>query len=259
MTRARLLLLVTVALAACHGTRPDTPLSPVASCQHCCSQALDACKLDTDAFPMARCPPRFQECVAACNAGDENEMCVVQTNRDLLASALRQSAPTAPAAQARAVPEQRGECDNKGMWQLAVAQTHGEARGCRPLDELPPTVSFRVGRRRDGFVLYDLAPAPGWTDSFTIENGEHDCRVVLRRENRSAPRTLTVQLTDHDRAISGELQYREPNESAPCALMAPVTGRVVPPPPEAPSPPLLVPRPPPREPPPSTASGRGRP
>jgi hypothetical protein len=226
--------LAALLLVSCYATRPDTPLTPIARCRYCCAQMLDARKLDDRRL---RDPPQQNECAAACEAGDENEICVAQTNRELAATAQR-SAP-APVAKAKTVAEQRGECDHPGVWQLAVAEARGQGSGCSPLDAVPAQVSFRIGRRRDGFVLYDLTPAPGWTDAFSIENGELACVVVLRRENRAPaerPRTLAVELTERDRVVTGQLRYREPSPTAACALVASVTGSVLPPP-AAPSPP----------------------
>ena len=128
----------------CHGVARDTKaLTPTAMCTVCCQQANDACKMDSGLYPAAICPPKLRECTAACETGDENEMCVVQTNRELAANAPK---PGAPAAAKAAAPVKRGECDNKGTWTLQVAATQGQSKGCAALDSIPKQVSFRIGR-----------------------------------------------------------------------------------------------------------------
>jgi hypothetical protein len=227
-------------------SKPDSrPTTPSAMCNNCCAQAFDACKLDISEFPAAICPPRFQECKTACESGDENEMCVIQTNRELASHAPAVPAGGAPVARRPAPRIWQGQCDHKGTWSLSIAAASGNAKGCTALASIPKEVSFRIGRRRDVYVLYDLAPVPGWNDAFTVENSDKECVVTLQRDNRTDPgqsRSLAVKLKEHDRAVSGTLSYGEANQPAGCALDAQVVGSVVPPPPTAapPAPPAVT-------------------
>src|SRR3989442_360078 len=140
-----LFVIALFALASCHNLRADDkPQSPHEMCRLCCQQALDACRLDTDAFPAARCQPKLRECNVACDAGDENEMCVIQTNRELAAAAPKQLPP--PVATAHAEPGAHGACDDEGTWKLTVETAHGETAGCTSIESIPKQVSFRIER-----------------------------------------------------------------------------------------------------------------
>lgn len=236
---------VIVCLAACHPLHTDAPLTPNAICRTCCAQAFDACRLDTDAFPMARCPPKYRECTLACDQNDDNEMCVVQTKREVAAAQAKSAAP--PAALVKTEPERRGECDSKGTWKLTIAAPAGEARGCTALAAIPKQVTFRIARRRGEYALHDLTPAPGWTDAFSIDNSDDECSVEISRTSQAdprRPRAIAVRLTERDRAVTGSFRYEETGQAQPCTIEAAVTGSVTPPPPE-PLPPPPPPMPPP--------------
>ena len=251
----RLLQWMALAGLGCHPmVRDGKPLSPIATCARCCSQALDVCMVTDGSSVAATCPPQYRQCTDACEKGDENEMCVVQTNREL-ASAAPKPPLLAPALPPQ--PKQLGECDQKGTWTLEVAHTEGKAQGCVALAGIPKTVRFRIGRSRDAYVLYDLVATPGWTDAFKVENGANECVVTLERNNRQEPdqpRSLAITLKAHDRKVSGTLSYREvsgtlssaeANRPDGCALAAPIAGRVVAPPPErSPAQPAFWPPPP---------------
>src|SRR3954451_42114 len=118
----RAALVACLLLCACHWTRYDArPSSSTGLSNACCQQAQDACKLDTDR-PGYYCPRDYQECVTACDAGDENQICVIQTKRQLASTAPPPHAiaatPARPAAAvAKIAPTARGECDNKGTWE----------------------------------------------------------------------------------------------------------------------------------------------
>ncbi len=245
--RQRLLQWVALAglVGGCHAMAHDaSPLTPTAMCAHCCSQALDACMTTDGASVAAVCPPIYRQCAAACDSGDENEMCVVQTNREL-ASARPKPLLTAPAPPPE--PKRLGECDQKGTWTLDVAHTEGKASGCVALAAIPKEVRFRVGRRHDAYVLYDLSSTPGWSDAFTIENGAEACVVKLRRDNRTEPdqpRSLALTITARNREVTGTLSYEEPNRPDGCALAAPIVGSVLPPPLVRPAAPPAWPLPP---------------
>jgi hypothetical protein len=266
----RLLQWATLAglVAGCHAmaARDREPLTPTATCGRCCSQTLDACLMTDGAAVSATttadgrasivCPEAYRECTVACDSGDENEICVVQTNRALASSRPKPLlvSPAPPPA-----PKLAGECDQKGTWTLEVAHTEGRAKGCAELAAIPKTVRFRVGRRSDAYVLYDLAATQGWSDAFSVENHANECVVTLRRDNRTkpdAPRTLALKLQEHDHAVSGTLSYEEANRPDGCALEAPIAGRVVPPPLVRPAAPPYWPPPPP--PPIKTAHGMTR-
>lgn len=227
--------LLAVVGAGCHPLHTDDrPPTPIEVCLNCCGQALDACKLDTDEFPMARCPPKYQDCTAACNKGDENEMCVIQTNRQFAAMARKRAASAPPTE-----PIRRGACDNDGTWKLTVAAAHGEAGGCVGLDSIPKQVSFRIERRQSDYAVRDLAPVPGWHDAFSIDDEANRCVVTLRRDDtRDAqrPRALEVRLTEQRGAVDGTLRYAESGASSTCALESSVAGTVIPRP-EPPPPP----------------------
>ncbi|HEX4460728.1 MAG TPA: hypothetical protein VIA18_22270 [Polyangia bacterium] len=240
-------LLLAVAACSCHGVmRDNKALTPTAICDNCCQQAYDACKMDGGGSPAAVCPPKLQECTTACESGDENEMCVVQTNRELAANAPKQAA--APPAVAKVTaPATRTECDNKGTWSLKIADAQGQSKGCAALDSIPKQVSFRIGRNHEGYVLFDLAQVQNWTDEFNVASGEQQCEVVLSRNNKvddAHPRALTVKLTERDHEVSGTLKYAEANQpNGGCSLDAAVSGTVAAPLP-APSVPQSSPAPP---------------
>jgi hypothetical protein len=221
--------LAVLIFASCHAMRGDErPLSPVESCRYCCQQAFDACKLDSDAFPMARCPPRQRECNNACDQGDQNEMCVVETNRQLAATAPKQL--PAPVATARTEPSERGACDNEGTWKLTVEAAHGESRGCVGVESIPKQVSFRIERKHKEYALRDLSPEPGWTDAFSIQNEPDRCLVTLRRDNhrdKERLRVIEVKLAGQGGAVSGTFHYEEATIPRVCALESKVVGSVV--------------------------------
>ena len=231
MARARLLSLLLLAAASCHALRDDKPMSPDEMCRYCCQQALDACKMDTDQFPMARCPPRYQECTGSCAKGDENEMCVVQTNRKLEAIAPKAKPLLPPVAAVKAPPPaRRGACDQDGLWKLTIGEAHGAGLGCTGLKTIPAQVSFRVGRKQDEYVLRDLLPAPGWSDAFTIDSQPEQCVVTLHRDNQSQserPRAVEVKLTEAKGDIHGSLRYTEAQPPATCDLEAPIVGKLM--------------------------------
>lgn len=244
-------------VAGCHAMAHDRePLTPTAMCAHCCSQALDACMTTDGESVAATCPPIYRDCAAACDSGDENEMCVVLTNREMASSRPK---PLLLAPAPPPLPKLAGECDQKGTWTLDVAHTDGEAKGCAELAAIPKTLRFRVGRRHDAYVLYDLSASPGWTDAFSVENGPDACVVTLRRDNRTEPdqpRSLALKLKAHKGDVSGTFSYEEPNRPDGCALAAPIVGTVMAPPVVRPAAPPTWPPPPP--PPPRTAHGLHR-
>ena len=219
-----------LALASCHDTlrADDKPQSPREMCRVCCQQAFDACRLDSDAYPAARCPPLLRECSVACDAGDENEMCVVQTNRELAAHAPKQLPP--PVATARTEPTERGACDAEGTWRLTVETAQGNSAGCTSLSSIPKQVSFRIERKKKEYALRDLSPAPGWSDAFSIQNEPDRCLVTLRRDNHADKerlRVVEVKLAGHGAAVSGTFRYQEVTVPARCTLESVVVGEVV--------------------------------
>ncbi len=241
-------LSMSVLVAGCHGvTRDSRALPPTAVCSQCCQQALDVCKMDVGGVHAAVCPQQHQQCTSACESGDENETCVLQTKRELAAHAPK---PAPPAAAMVSAPAKRGECDNKGTWSVKVSETRGQSKGCAALDSIPKQVSFRIGRDHETYVLFDLAQAPDWTDEFIVAGGEQQCEVVLARNNKvdvDHPRALTVKLTEHDHAINGTLAYVEANQpNGGCSLDATVSGVVAAPPPV--ESPMAPPNPPQRSP-----------
>lgn len=248
-------------VAGCHFFRPDDkPTSPIEMCHACCQQAKDACKADSD-HPGYYCPRDYQECVTACDSGDENQMCVVQINRQLAAKAPKPAPAAAPqdhqqppAAVAKAPPPaKRGECDSQGTWKLIIADAKGRGAGCSGLGDVPRQINFRLQRKSDAYVLRDLIPAPGWSDGFTVTNQSDSCVVTLTRENRvdaDHPRTISVALNEVGGNVTGTFHYSEEMlQPAACTLEAPVSGALISPPPR-PSPPQMqtLPPPPPPQP-----------
>jgi hypothetical protein len=248
----RRMIALWLVLAGCHHLRgDDKPLSAGDYCKECCQQQSDACKLDSD-HPGYYCPRQQQECVTACAESNENEMCVVQTNRKYAATAPKPVVATAaPAAQSppvaavhRPAEVQRGECDNRGTWNLKIGDAKGHAVGCAGLGQVPRDVSFRIERQKDVYALRDLIPAPGWQDGFAIESHEDVCVVTLTRDNKldgERPKLMTVQLTEKDGNVQGTFHYIEQmKQPIDCRLDAMVTGLVEAPAPR-PAPPQQLP------------------
>lgn len=245
-----------VVLSACHATRYDQRANtPTQMCHACCQQAKDACVMDSDR-PGYYCPRDYQECVTACDDADMNQICVVQTRPKIAAHAAPSPAAAAPATPGRAsavakTDEKRGECDNKGTWELIISEAKGRAANCAGLDELPRQVSFRIERQKDLFALSDLAEAPGWSDAFSVANKPDECGVTLTRDNATdaaRPRRMTVMMTERQGEVSGTFHYREElPKPAACELDATVTGMLVAPAPR-PAPPQQLPAPQPRPP-----------
>jgi hypothetical protein len=252
--RGLLLASLVVSSGACHWTRYDQKAtSPTQMCHACCQQAKDACMLDGDR-PGYVCPTEYQECVGACDAGDENQMCVIQTERQLASRAPRplvtppsSPSPSSPPAAIAKTAAARGECDNKGTWQLVISEAKGHATHCSALGEIPREVSFRIERRHDEFALSDLAAAPGWSDAFSVANKPDECGVTLKRDNATdaaRPRRMTVTMTERNGEVLGTFHYREElPKPAECELDATVTGMLVAPAPR-PAPEPVAPRPP---------------
>lgn len=242
-------------LVGCHNWRGDAkPLTQTETCNMCCQQAADACRLEND-HPSYYCPRGQQECVAACAAGNENEMCVIQTNKQFARTAPAQMS-TPGTAQANNGPPvaavhhvaaaAHGECDNRGTWNLKIGDAKGRALGCGGLSEVPREVTFRIERQSDLYALRDLVPAPGWQDGFAIEDHNDVCVVTLTRDNRTdteRAKLMTVQLSEKDGKVTGTFHYREEmQQPIDCKLDALVSGYV-----EAPAPRALPPMPsPPR-------------
>jgi hypothetical protein len=252
----RYLLLALTLVAGCHELRGDNkPASPGDVCRECCQKAAEACRLDSDR-PAYYCPGQQQECVTACAQSNENEMCVIETERQfatrapkpLVAASAQASGPPVAAVH-RVAETSRGECDNRGTWNLKIGDTKGHAAGCAGLPSVPRDVSFRIERRRDLFALEELVPAPGWQDGFSVDNHEDVCVVVLTRDNHAdaeRPRRMVVQLSEKEGKVVGTFHYRE-NLLQPvdCELDAVVSGIVIAPAPRAapPLPPLPLPSP----------------
>lgn len=267
--------------AGCHTLRSDDkPMSAGDTCRNCCQQSEDACKLDSD-HPGYYCPKAKEECITACNANNENEMCVVQTNKQFAASAPKQMGPASSDATASgsangatangaaangasangsappvaavhpAASAARGECDNRGTWNLRIGDSQGHAVGCAGLGDVPRDVSFRIERQRDQYALRDLVPAPGWQDGFAVQNHDDVCVVTLTRDNKSdadRPRVMTVQLSEKDGTVQGTFHYRENlRQPVGCQLDALVTGVVEAEAPRA-APPQSLPSLPPQQP-----------
>lgn len=210
----------------CHGAARETKaLTPIALCNACCQQTFEACKME-GSHVGTTCPPQLDRCTAACESADENEACVAQINRELAANV-----PKSATAAKMIAPLQHSECDNKGTWSLRVAEVKGNSKGCAALDSIPKQVSFRIGRERDSYVLYDLMRIENWTDEFMVASNEQQCEVVLARNNKvddAHPRALTVKLTEHGHEVSGTLKYAEENQpNGGCSLDATVSGTVV--------------------------------
>jgi hypothetical protein len=252
--------------SACHWTRYDAkPTTPTQMCHACCQQAQDACKLDND-HPAYYCPRDYQECVTACDAGDENQICVTQTKQKVATTAPPPHAIAAAkpaAAVAKVAPSARGECDTRGTWQLVISEAKGRGASCTSLEQIPRQVSFRIERHHDEFALDDLAPAPGWSDGFSVDNAHDACGVTLTRDNAvdaERPRRMTVTMTEKNGEVLGTFHYREqlPMPAA-CELDATVTGMLIAPAP-APAPPPAAPPPPRPEriEPPKRGAGGGR-
>jgi len=244
--RGLVLASLLLSFGACHATRYDQKAtSPTQMCRACCQQAKDACMLDGDR-PGYYCPRDYQECVGACDSGDENQMCVIQTERQQasraphpIVTAPATSAP--PAAVAKTAAAARGECDNRGTWELIISDAKGRAASCSALGEIPRQVTFRIERRRDEFALSDLAAAPGWSDAFSVENKPSECGVTLTRDNgtdAARPRRMTVTMTERNGEVLGTFHYREAlPKPAECELDATVTGMLIAPAPRpAPAP-----------------------
>src|ERR1700760_153887 len=106
--RAVGLALLAALAGGCHGVARETK-APTALCNDCCQQAFDACKIEGRSGSVTTCPSKLEECTSACTAGDPNEICVAQINRELAANA-----PKAPATAIASAPIKPGECDNKG-------------------------------------------------------------------------------------------------------------------------------------------------
>jgi hypothetical protein len=248
-------LIVCLALVGCHNWHGDTkPLTQTESCNWCCQQSADACRLEND-HPSYYCPRGQQECVAACASGNENEMCVIQTNKQYaklapkpVAAGTAQASNGPPVAAVHHVAETaRGECDNRGTWNLKIGDAKGHAVGCGGLTEVPRDVTFRIERQKDLYALRDLVPAPGWQDGFAIEDHADVCVVTLTRDNRSEPeraKLMTVQLSEKDGKVVGTFHYREEMlQPIDCKLDAQVSGFVEAPAPRA-APPMQLPVPP---------------
>jgi hypothetical protein len=260
---------IALGLGACHGWRGGNnakPMTATEMCNECCQQQADACKMDSD-HPGYYCPHEQQACVTACGAGDENQMCVVDTNKRMAKSAPKPLAPApmqasnAPvAATHRVVAEQRGECDNRGTWKLKIADAHGRGSGCSSLGEVPRDVSFRIERQKELYALRDLVPTPGWQDGFAVENHDDVCIVTLTRSNHDElehPKLMRVQLSEKNGVVSGSFHYlEEMKQPIDCRLDAVVSGEV-----EAlaprPAPPMVTqpPQPLPQRPPSAPAMG----
>jgi hypothetical protein len=242
-------LVACLLVGACHWTRYDAkPTTPTQMCHACCQQAQDACKLDTDR-PGYYCPRDYQECVTACDAADENQICVIQTRPKVAATATPARASTAhPAAAVTKIAQTaRGECDNKGTWELVISEAKGRGANCTALDQIPRQVTFRIERHQDLFALDDLAPAAGWNDGFSVDNKHDQCGVTLTRDNHvdsDRPRRMTVMMTEKNGEVMGTFHYREelPMPAA-CELDATVTGMLIAPAPAAPPPQQLPPPP----------------
>jgi hypothetical protein len=233
--------LVPLLLAGCHHVHlgNNKAMSATEVCNECCQQHADACKLDSD-HPGYYCPQAQQECITACADNNENEMCVIETNKQFAKTAPKQLAPQAsngpPVAATHKVPEaMRGECDNRGTWNLKIGDTRGHAVGCAGLGDVPRDVSFRIERQKDLYALRDLLPQPHWQDGFAVENHDDVCVVTLTRDNHSElerPKLMTVQLTEKDGNVTGTFHYREEmKQPIDCNLDAQVSGFV-----EAPAP-----------------------
>jgi hypothetical protein len=249
---------------ACHSARYDAaPASPTQLCRACGQQAQDACKLDTDR-PGYYCPRDYQECAAACDAADENQICVVQTRPRVAATAQAPAheAPP-PVAVAKTAPSARGECDNSATWKLEIVDVKGRAGHCTALDEIPRQVSFRIERRHDEYALRDLVPAPGWSDGFAIANKPDECGVELRRDHDgdgARPRHMSVVMTEKDGEVIGTFHYiEEMPKPAACELDAKVTGILIAPAPRPAPPQQTTPsKPPPQPEMPPVQRGSGR-
>ena len=143
----------------------------------------------------------------------------------------------------------RGECDNRGTWELIISDAKGRGANCTALDQIPRQVTFRIERRRDAYTLDDLAPAPGWSDGFSVDNKHDECGVTLTRDNyvdSERPRRMTVMMIEKNGEVAGTFHYREELPApAACELDATVTGMLIAPAP-APAPPPAAP-PPPRQ------------
>ncbi|HEY1584065.1 MAG TPA: hypothetical protein VGH63_00185 [Polyangia bacterium] len=247
---------VLLALAGCHGWRSDRDraVSPAEYCLVCCAQARDACKMDSD-HTGYYCPRDYQECVNACADNNENQMCVVETNRKFAATAPKPIAATAAEAKVTTAqrvtpPDAHGECDVKGTWSLTIDDASGHGNGCGALDKVPRDLTFRIESKHSEYALRDLAPQPGWDDRFHVDNRADQCGVVLTRDNRSdgeRPRTMTIELTERGGAVTGIFRYVETMpKPALCELEAKVRGKVAAPAPQA-APPQTAPvQPPPR-------------
>lgn len=241
-----------LACVSCHGWKPDggaQAATPGEYCVACCGQAQDACKFDS-AHPGYYCPRQYQECTKACVDHDENEMCVIDTNKRYAALAPKPaaSAPASPpVATVRTLrPELRGECDKQGTWTLELADASGRGQACAGLASVPREVTFRIERRRAEYALSDLAPVPGWEDAFTVENQPDRCGVTLTRTRRAdgATRTVVIALTARDSKVDGTFRYAEQlPKPAVCELSSTVTGSVQPLAPAEPPPQSLPPRP----------------
>lgn len=210
----------------CHGAARDSKaMAPSAMCNACCQQTFEACKME-GSHGAAACTPQLDQCTAACEGGDDNETCVAQINRELAVNA-----PKSATAAKMIAPVKHSECDNKGTWSLQVAEVKGNSKGCAALDSIPKQVSFRIGRDRENYVLYDLTRIENWTDEFMVASNDQQCEVVLARNNKvddAHPRALTVKLTEHGHAVSGTLKYAEENQpNGGCSLDATVSGTVV--------------------------------
>ncbi len=245
-----------VALVGCHGWRSDQDraVSPGEYCRGCCQQAKDACSMDSD-HPGYYCPRDYKECVDACADNNENQMCVVETNRKFASTAPKPVA--APEARATTTAprvtstEAHGECDVKGTWSLTIDDASGHGKGCGSLDKVPRDLTFRIESKHHEYALRDLAPQPGWDDQFQVDNRADQCGVVLTRDNRSdgeRPRTMTIELTERGGAVTGIFRYVETMpRPAVCELEAKVRGNVAAPAPQA-APPQTQPMPPPPRP-----------
>ena len=232
-------LAVCFVLGGCHNWHGDTkPLTQTETCNMCCQQTADACRMEND-HPAYYCPRAQQECVTACASGNENEICVIQTNKQYAGSTPKQVATASstqasngpPVAAVHHVAETaRGECDNRGTWNLKIGDAKGHAVGCGGLTEVPRDVTFRIERQKDLYALRDLIPAPGWQDGFAIEDHTDVCVVTLTRDNRSEPeraKLMTVQLSEKDGKVTGTFHYREEMlQPIDCKLDALVTGFV---------------------------------
>jgi hypothetical protein len=237
-------------VVGCHGWRADENrnVTPGEFCRTCCQQAQDACKMDSDR-PGYWCPRDYTECVGACAENNENQMCVVETNRRYAATAPKKlpetAAPPTPAtpmpnATASAAPskdEPGGECDAKGIWNLIIDDTSGRARSCDALDKVPRDLTFRIEQKHHEYAIRDLAPQPGWEDEFHIDSRADQCAVVLTRDNRSdseRPRSMTIELLERAGQVIGTFRYVETMpKPATCELEARIIGQVATPTPQA--------------------------